>query len=784
MKTVKFTTMIKSTMLFMFALLTLNSDLFSQNKELLPYKNVKLNSSERAKDLLSRLNIEEKTCQLMAVWDGIPFPYDTNFLKDTVKLRSVFGNGVNSVQPSFTDLKTTVETRNTIQKYLLEKTKWGIPALFVDEGQHGLMRPEATSFPQAIGLACSWDPELFQKVYTTIAHEMRSRGTHHVLSPVIDVCRDPRWGRVEETYGEDPYLNGILGIAAVRGFQGTSTGQIGTENVAATLKHLAGHGQPEGGINQAPANYSLRVLREFHLLPFKMTIDGAHPVAVMPSYNEIDGVPSHINKWLFQDILRKEWGYKGMVVSDYFGIDQLFEKQSVAASKEDAAEKAFNAGVQYEFPMSNYYHALPALVKNRKINIAEIDSAVFKILELKFALGLFDNPYVDFKKAEVVSKSETSAALALKAAQEAIVLLKNEGNLLPLSTEKYKKIAVVGPCAKDVYFGGYAGEPYKKVSLLEGIKAKVNGKAEVIFAQGCKLTTNSTISFYNWKRDPIEFASREENLKLIAEAVETAKIADVIILAIGENDQLCREAWAKNHIGDNLTLDLFGQQEELVNAMVALGKPVVVYLMNGRPLSINSVVKTVPAIIEGWYMGQATGTAAAGIIFGDVNPSGKLTITFPKSAGQLPMYYNHKPSAQYHDYISGDVKPLFPFGYGLSYTTFAYGNPRLSNTTIKTDGKVKVAVDVTNSGKMKGDDIVQLYIRDKVSSVTRPVKELKDFKRISLEPGQTKTIDFTIDKSKLSFWDIDMNYSVEPGEFDIMVGNSSENLQTVTLIVE
>ncbi len=768
----------------MFVLLISGSDAFSQKKKQLPYKNTKLSPRERAMDLISHLSIEEKACQLMAVWDGIPFPYDADFLKDTAKLRSVFGNGVNSVQPAFTDLKTTVEARNTIQKYLLEKTRWGIPAIFVDEGQHGLMRPDATSFPQAIGLACSWDPELFRKVYAAIAHEMRSRGTHHVLSPVIDVCRDPRWGRVEETYGEDPYLNGVLGVAAVRGFQGTSTGRIGPENVAATLKHFTGHGQPEGGINQAPANLSLRVLREIHMPPFKMNIDSAHPAAVMPSYNEVDGVPSHVNKWLFQDVLRKEWGYKGMVVSDYFGIDQLFEKQFVAETKEDAAEKAFNTGIQYEFPMSNYYHALPALVEKGKISLAEIDTAVFKVLELKFALGLFDNPYVDLKKAEEVSKSEASAALALKAAQEAIVLLKNEGNLLPLSTGKYKKIAVVGPCAKDLYFGGYSGEPYKKVSLLDGIKAKVKGKAEVLFSQGCRLTTNTAISFKNWKSDIVEFASREENLKLIAEATETAKKADVIIIAIGENEHLCREAWAKNHIGDNLTLDLFGEQEELVKAIMALGKPIVVYLMNGRPLSINYLAENVPAIIEGWYMGQATGTAAADIIFGDVNPSGKLTITFPKSAGQLPMYYNHKPGAQYHDYISGDVKPLFPFGYGLSYTAFTYSKPTLSKNTIKTDARVKVTVDITNSGRMKGDEIVQLYIRDKVSSVTRPVKELKDFKRISLEPGQTKTVEFVIDKSKLSFWDIHMNYTVEPGEFDIMVGNSSENLETVTLKVD
>lgn len=776
--------MLKRGIIFLSVIILSGSGVFSQQKAKLPYKNVQLSSGERAKDLLSRLSIDEKAAQLMAVWDGVPFLFDKKFLDDTAKMRAFFGKGVNSVQPSFTDLKTTVETRNAIQKYLLEKTRWGIPAVFVDEGQHGLMKPNATAFPQAIGLASSWNPELFHKVYTVIAREMRSRGTHHALSPVIDVCRDPRWGRVEETYGEDPYLNSILGVAAVRGLQGTSTGKVGSENVAATLKHFVGHGQAEGGINQAPANYSVRTLREFHMPPFKMNIDSARPAAIMPSYNEVDGIPSHINKWLIHDILRKEWSFKGMIVSDYNAIDQLYDKHYVVANKEEAAEKAFNSGIQYEFPFGNFYYALPTLVKAGKIKEADIDSAVYKILEYKFAQGLFENPYVDLAKAEEISKSEVSAQLALRAAHESIVLLKNDNNLLPLSVDKYKKIAVVGPCAKDVFFGGYAGEPYKKVSLLDGIKAKVGTKAEVLFAQGCLLTTNTTISFHNWKQDPIVFAKREDNLKLIEEAVEIAKNAEVIILAIGENEHLCREAWAKNHLGDNMTLDLFGEQEELVKAMVALGKPIVIYLMNGRPLSINYAVQNVPAIIEGWYMGQATGTAAADIIFGDVNPSGKLTITFPKSAGQLPMFYNHKPSAQYHDYISQDIKPLFPFGFGLSYTTYKYSKPKISATSMKEDGKVTVSVEITNAGKMKGDEIVQLYIRDKVSSVTRPVKELKDFKRISLEPGQTKTVEFQIEKSKLAFWDINMNYTVEPGEFEIMIGKSSSDIESVTLLVE
>jgi beta-glucosidase len=748
------------------------------------YKNPKLSVSKRVQDLLSRMTIEEKCAQLMGLWNGGVEDFNDEFLSDPEKMKAAFGKGANSVHPAFWGIKETVEQRNKIQKYLVEKTRLGIPAIFVDEGQHGMMRRDATAFPQAIGMACSWDPDLFEKVYGTIAREMRTRGTHHALTPVIDVCREPRWGRVEETYGEDPYLNGMLSCAAVKGLQGSTDGTIAPGHVAATLKHLAGHGQSEGGQNQAPANYSLRVLYDYHMPPFKMCIDNVKPASVMPSYNEVDGVPSHANGWLLDDILRKKWGFKGMVVSDYYGVDQLFNKHFVAEDIKDAARIGFNSGVQFEFPQANCYKYLPELLKEKKVRLADIDKAVSMVLELKFKLGLFENAYVDLKNAVRVSKEKKSRELALKAAHESIVLLKNDG-LLPLSRSKYDKIAVIGPCAKDVFFGGYAGEPYYKVSLIEGIKNKVSKKTEVLFAQGCKLTTNATISFFNWKGDEIKFPTREENMKLIAEAVRVAKKAEIIILAIGENDHLCREAWAKNHIGDNMTLDLFGQQDELVRKIVALGKPVVVYLMNGRPLSVNYIYQNVPAIIEGWYMGQETGNAAADIIFGDVNPSGKLTITVPKSAGQLPMYYNFKPSAQINEYLSMDNKPLWYFGYGLSYTRFRQTNLRLDKNRIKKDGSVKVRVEITNAGKKAGDEIMQMYIRDKVSSVTRPVKELKGFKRVSLKPGETKTVTFVIKPDLLAFHDINMNYVVEPGEFEIMVGNSSrdEDLQKLVLNV-
>jgi beta-glucosidase len=505
----------------------------------------------------------------------------------------------------------------------------------------------------------------------------------------------------------------------------------------------------------------------------------------MPSYNEVDGIPSHANKWLLKDVLRKEWGFKGMIVSDYYGVDQLFNKHFVCNDAIDATETAFNAGVQYEFPQGNLYRQLPMLLKKGKVKIKDIDKAVEQVLALKFELGLFENPYVDEKEAIAAAKSPDHAKIALRAAHESIVLLKND-KLLPLKKGKYRKIAVIGPCAKDLWFGGYSGEPFHKVSLLDGIKAKAGEDTEVLFAQGCKITTNTTVSYFNWKYDEIKFSSRADNLKLIKEAVKTASEAELVILAIGENEHLCREAWAKNHIGDNMTLDLFGEQGELADAITALGKPVVLYLMNGRPLSINKLAAKVPAIIEGWFMGQETGTAAADIIFGDVNPSGKLTITFPKSAGQLPMYYNHKPSAQYMDYISQDINPLFCFGYGLSYTKFALGEPAMMKNVIKNSETAIVTVEVTNTGMVPGDEIVQLYIRDMVSSVTRPVKELKGFARISLNPGETRKVTFEITPEKLAFHNIAMDYVVEPGIFEIMVGTSSADadLKKTRLLVK
>lgn len=771
--------------LFVFILSSFQNGEPQKNTMNVVYKNSKLPVSQRISDLLGRMTVQEKVQQLVSI-NGGDFNFDQKFFADTTTMRKTLGSGIGSIQATYTKIVETVEMRNQIQRYLKEKSRLGIPAIFIDEGLHGVLKPEATCFPQAIGLACSWDMKLFQDVFTVTANEMRSRGGQHALTPVIDVCRDPRWGRCEEIYGEDPYLNGMLGTAAVIGFQGSNTGIVAENHVAATLKHFTGHGQSEGGQNQAPANYSERVLRESHMLPFEMVINQAKPVALMPAYVEIDGVPCHANQWLLKKVLRDEWGFKGLVTSDFGAIDQLWNKHFVASDAKDAARLAFNAGVDTDFPNGANYPNLPELLKEGKIKVADLDSSVARVLRLKFQLGLFEDPYSDAKKAIEISKLESSKQLALKAAHESIVLLKNENNLLPLAKDKYKKVAVIGPCANEVFTGGYSGEPYYKVSLYEGIKRKLGNQANVVFAQGCKITTNYSHSSHdNWMSvDDIVFPSKEENEKYIQEAVEVAKTSDVIILAIGEYEQICREAWSAPHHGDAATLDLISDQNELVKAMLATGKPVVVYLVNGRPLSINYVADKVPAIIEGWYMGQETGTAAADVIFGDVNPSGKITISFPKTVGQIPIFYNSKPSAHPIDYITVDTKPLYPFGFGLSYTTYKYSNLKLSQTKMKADGKVIASVEVTNSGQMKGDEIVQLYIRDKISSVTRPVKELKGFERISLEPGQTKTVNFTIDKSKLAFLDINMRYTVEPGDFDIMMGSSSVDLKSVNLKVE
>jgi beta-glucosidase len=574
-----------------------------------------------------------------------------------------------------------------------------------------------------------------------------------------------------------------MGVAAVKGFQGDGTFKSG-ERVVATLKHMAGHGWPEAGNNIAPANVSERVLREVFFYPFKQVIQRANPGSLMASYNEVDGIPSHANKWMLRDILRGEMGFQGYVVSDYYAVRELADREglfgnAVAANGDEAAKTTIEAGVNIELPEIDCFKNLDSLVQNKIIAESIIDELVLEMLVYKFKMGLFENPYVDPDKAKAFIGSEENRKLAHEAALQTITLLKNDNHVAPVNRDKVKHIAVIGPNANRLLLGGYSGEPVFNTTVYEGIKQKAGDKIKVSYSEGCKITTTS-----GWSQDKVEVPTPEDDRKQIKEAIALARTADVIVLAIGQNEQVSREAWSKEHMGDRTTLDLVGRQDELIDAMVATGKPVIAFVFNGSPLSFNNLIKKVPVIMECWYLGQETGNAVADVLFGDYNPGGKLPITFPRSVGHIPAYYNHKPAAR-RGYLFDDVSPLYAFGYGLSYTTFEIGTPAIANAVIKIGDSVKVTATVKNTGTVKGDEVIQLYIRDKVSSVTRPVKELKDFKRVTLEPGEEKTITFSITPEKLSFYDINMAWTTEPGEFDVMVGNSSrdQDLKHVLLTV-
>ena len=760
--------------------------------KLLPYQNPKLSLEKRTKDLLSRMTLEEKAAQMVCIWRDRPkamLDDDGNF--DENKANAFFkkGNGIGQVtRPSDAgkgkNARETAELTNKIQKFFLENSRLKIPVVFHEECLHGHWAIDSTHFPQPIALAASFDPALVERLFTMTAEEARVRGAHHVLTPVVDVVRDPRWGRCEETYGEDPYLVSRMGIAAVRGFQGDRKFHD-RKHVMATLKHFTGHGQPESGMNCAPANISERVLRETFFYPFKEVLREAKAISVMPSYNEIDGVPSHANQWLLRDILRKEMGFKGFMISDYWALWELSCKPDthghfVAKDKKESAKLAVAAGVNIEAPDPDIYLNLVELVKKRELKESQLDELVYPLLYWKFAFGLFEDPYVDPDEADRIVGSTANREPALEAAHASITLLKNENNLAPLNLRKFKTIAVIGPNANRSLIGGYSGVPRYNVTVLDGIKERVGDRATVLYSEGCKITIGGS-----WGEDQVVPSNPEEDFKQIAEAVEIAKQADVIVLAIGGNEQTSREAWARTHMGDRTCLNLIGRQEELVGAMLETGKPVIVFLFNGRPLSINYVNQTVPVIFECFYLGQETGYAVADVLLGNHNPGGKLPITIPRSVGHLPAFYNYKPSAR-RGYLFDDVSPLYAFGYGLSYTSFAIGAPRLAKSKIGRKDSTSVSVLVKNTGSRAGTETIQLYIRDVVSSVTRPVKELKGFRKISLKPGESKTVTLPITPDSLAFYDINMDYVVEPGEFEIMVGNSSrdEDLQKLVLTVK
>ncbi|NJD04325.1 MAG: beta-glucosidase [Ruminiclostridium sp.] len=722
----------------------------------------------RVEDLIGRMTLEEKMRQM-------GMHSITQLLKDgkfSHKLAQEFFKdmGIGAMQVPHLNPEDSAEAINELQKFLKDDTRLGIPALVISECLHGFMSPGATIFPQAIGLASTWDIDLFRDIAAAAAKEARSVGVSQVLAPDLDLAREPRWGRTEETYGEDPYLCARMGVEYIKGIQGEGPAVDG-EHVIATVKHFAAHGSPEGGVNLSPVPAGERQLRELYLPPFKAAVMEAGALSVMPAYSEFDGIPCSSSKMLLTKILRDEWGFKGYVFSDFTAINMLVDMHHTAETLEEAGKQALNAGMDMEAPsIQAFGEGLMKLVQKGEVAEELIDRAVSRILRVKFLAGLFENPYVSVERAAEVINCDNHRKLALKAAHESIILLKNKDGLLPLDRD-IESIAVIGPNADIAQLGDYSIEKEGTVTLLQGIRNKVSPKTKVSYAKGCGIYELSKAGF--------------------SEAVEAARSSRVAVVAVGCASMIkCGIGWCDSNDNaatcgegyDRTDLELPGIQQELVEELVKTGTPTIVVLVNGRPLSILWISENAHAILEAWYPGEEGGNALADIIFGDVNPSGKLPVSFPKTVGQIPIYYNYKPSARgfYHepgslekpgrDYVFMDTNPLYAFGYGLSYTEFEYSDLDVTPNKISPYDKTTVSVNVKNVGNREGREVIQLYINDEVSSVTTPVKTLRGFKKVNLKPGEKQRISFTLTPDDLSLLDEYMRTVVEPGVFEVMAG--------------
>lgn len=864
------------------------------------YKDSNFSIEERIEDLLKRMTIEEKVRQIdqysgSEITTFIDSNNDTGkqgkMIIEWDKVKNVIGElGVGSIQ----NRNSNAEINNALQRYALENTRLGIPVLFSEEALHGLFKPGCTIFPQQIALASTWEPELAEQVGHCIAAETRSFGMHEVFAPVIDLGRDPRWGRIEEGYGEDTYLSSRMAVAMVKGMQGDDVSQ--PDRVVSEPKHFSGYGVPTGGLNCAPAAIGMHEHYAYYLPVFEAAFSEGGALNTMCSYSSIDGVPCASDHHLLTDVLRGQWNMKGFVRSDMCAISMLHTGHDVADSEREAIRMALEAGVDmqlYDFSHELYQESIINMVKDGVLNEETVDRAVSRVLRIKFMLGLFDKPYTDTELSNKVVRCEKHQQLALEVARKAVCLLKNSGGLLPLKKD-IKSIAVIGPSADEPRLGDYCVSPqgFKAVTLLDGIKKMVSPNTEVHYAKGCDILDSELMAVpghwlkndegkqglkgeyfnndkpegkpvltrvdqqinFNWiftkpsdsvdanlfsvrwtgklvpDRDfngylgtssmdsirlwvdgilltdswgkgknttqmvPFCFeAGRAYELlieyrndargarvvlgwsygsKDINEAVHSAAKADVAIVALGDSDETSGENF------DRADLNLPGRQLELLKAVFSTGTPVVLVLLNGRPLSITWEAEHIPAIVEAWFPGEKGGQAIAEALFGDVNPAGRLPISFPKHVGQLPVHYSRKPAGGLK-YIEMDRQPLFPFGYGLSYTHFAYDNLQVSSGEINKDEKVNVTFDVTNDGTCAGEEVAQLYVRDCYSSVVRPFKELKGFKRIYLEPGEKKTLSFTLGPKELQILNQHFQWVVEPGQFNIMVGPDSENIKLI-----
>jgi beta-glucosidase len=741
------------------------------------YKRSDLPAEIRARDLLSKMTLEEKMMQLGSVWGYELLDQEGRFSEERANelLRHGIGQitrpgGATNLEPA-----EVVKFVNQIQRYLVERTRLGVPAMIHEECLAGYMGLGATNFPQPIAMASTWDPDLVRRVACAIGSDMKKVGAHQGLAPVVDVVRDPRWGRTEESFGESPYLVARMGVAYIEGIQ--------ENGVVATTKHFVAYGASEGGKNWAPSTVAFRELREVFMLPFEAAVKCANVLSVMNAYSEIDGVPCACSEELLSDVLRKEWGFKGIVVSDYFAVDVLRSYHRIAKDKGQAAKLALQAGIDIELPRIDCYCELKKLVEAGELSESALDEAVYRVLLMKFQLGLFEQPYV-----EACASLPKHDDLALEVARKSIVLLKNDG-ILPL--KKNTKVALVGPNAKSVrnMFGDYSYYTHIRALLDTANLGSINAPSFNLkrLEEIVNKELQRVMSVYDALKSEgvdVEWAEGcgvlEGDESTIREAVNLAEKCDVIVAVMGDRSGLTKDC-TSGESRDSANLRLPGLQERLLLELAKTHKPIVLVLLTGRPYALGSVEDKVNAILEAWLPAEAGGQAIVDVLLGRVNPSGRLPISFPRSAGQIPVFHYVKPSggrSHWHkDYVDESVEPLYPFGHGLSYTKFEYSNFDIESKRVPTAGEIVLKVDVKNVGDREGEEVVQLYVGREYGSVTRPVKELKGFARVHLEPGQKKTVQFKIHTDVLSYYNRRMELVVEPGVYKFMVGASSADIR-------
>lgn len=744
---------------------------------------------KRIDNLLAQMTLEEKTCQLATLYgfgrvlkDEQPTPeWKNKIWKDGIgnideMLNSINYNAATRTQYSFPYSKHA-EAINTVQRWFVEETRLGIPVDFTNEGLHGLTHDRATSFPGQINTGSAWDKELIRRIGHIVGREAKALGYTNIYSPILDIARDPRWGRTVETYSEDPYLVTMLGKEMVRGLQ--------DERVVSTLKHFAVYSAPKGGRDgnaRTDPHIAFREMQELYLMPFRVAVRDAGALGVMSSYNDYDGVPVSASHYFLTEILREQWGFKGYVVSDSAAVEYVSRKHHVAKDYKEGVRQVVEAGlnIRTDFtPPEDYILPVRELVKEKQLSMQTVDTRVRDVLRVKFWLGLFDKPYVDSSNADKMVRTADALETSLRASRESLVLLKNANNTLPLDKNKIKSILVTGPNAAEINhsLSRYGPSNINVISALEGIKKFVEPTVEVKYSKGCDLVD---ANFPDSELMP-ELPNAAEQ-KMIDDAVQQAKTVDAVVVVLGEDNSTVGEGRSRT------SLELPGHQLDLLKAIQATGKPIVLVLINGRPLTINWANRDVPAILEAWFPGEFGGQAIAEVIFGAYNPGGKLPFTFPKTVGQIPFNFPYKPASQADEADrrnspAGTAKraqvngALYPFGFGLSYTTFEYSNLKISPEKQKRDGNVSVSVDVRNTGQRAGDEVVQLYINDKVSSVTVYEKQLRGFERVHLNPGEQKTVTFTLQPDDLALLDSKMKWTVETGEFEVMIGASSVDIR-------